>query len=120
MDRRTATGPSYEALRPFKGVTAGFPVYPNLVDDLTRAGAGYSSRAAHVCAVLAGWAYAAHDTVATMMVRLGLEKNRCRFIGIQNDTMFVCSTAYLIQKPHAAASSSSPTAGPSRSISSTG
>jgi len=31
------------------------------------------------------------------MVRLGLESNRCRFIGVSNDTMFICSTAYLVQ-----------------------
>src|SRR5262249_20358123 len=83
--------------RPFKDVGRGFPVYPRLVDDLTRAGTGYSRQAAHVCAVLSGWAYSAQETVATMMVRLGLERNRCRFISLVNDTMFVCSNAFLIQ-----------------------
>jgi hypothetical protein len=64
---------------------------------LAGAGLTYNPQAAHVCAVLAGWAYSSHETVATMMVRMGLEKNRCRSIALVNDTMFVCSTAYLIQ-----------------------
>jgi hypothetical protein len=97
MVRTKTTGPSYQELRPFKSVGRGFPVYPRLIDDLTAAGTGYSRLAAHVCAVLSGWAYSAQDTVATMMVRLGLERNRCRSICLTNDTMFVCSNAYLIQ-----------------------
>ena len=98
MIRHTIAGPTYGAIRPFKKwPTAGFPVYPKLVDDLVEGRAEYSARAAHVCSVLAGWAYASDETVATMMVRLGLEENRCRSIALNNDTMFICSTAYLIQ-----------------------
>jgi hypothetical protein len=92
-----SVGPTYKEVRPFKGLTRGFPVYPRLVDELAGAGIQYSAQVAHVCAVLAGWAYSSDETVATMMVRLGLEENRCRYIGLINDTMFICSTAYLIQ-----------------------
>jgi hypothetical protein len=97
MVRAKTTGPSYQELRPFKNVGHGFPVYPRLVDDLAGAGASYNRQAVHVCSVLAGWAYSTSETVATMMVRLGLERNRCRSISLANDTMFVCSTAFLIQ-----------------------
>jgi hypothetical protein len=72
-------------------------VYPNLVEDLLRAGPEHNPQIAHVCAVLSGWAYSQPNTVAMMMVRMGLEQNRCRYIGLFNDTMFVCSTAFLIQ-----------------------
>jgi hypothetical protein len=98
MIKGTTVGPTYGAIRPFKKWPApGFPVYPSLADDLVQAGTAYNEKAAHVCSVLAGWAYSSDDTVATMMVRLGLEENRCRFIGLSNDTMFICSTAYLLQ-----------------------
>ncbi len=100
MHTERTQGATYTKIRPFKGKAAdggGFPVYPNLVKDLVGQGAGYHEQAAHVCAVLSAWAYSEPKTVAMMAVRLGLEQNRCRSITLDNDTMFVCSSAFLIQ-----------------------
>src|SRR5262245_16234782 len=90
-------GKSYKYYRPAKPIGRGFPVYPRLVDDLLAAGTGYDAQVAHVCSVLSGWAYSDPETVAMMMVRLGLENNRTRFIQMLNDTMFICSNSFLIQ-----------------------
>lgn len=97
MQTTRIQGGSLQGLRPFKTVGGGFPVYPDLVEDLVRRGPEYDERTAHVCAVLSGWAYSDAQTVSTMMVRMGLEHNRCRYIGLTNETMFVCSSAFLIQ-----------------------
>jgi hypothetical protein len=52
---------------------------------------------AHVLGVCAGYAYADTDTVATMMVRLGLSNHACVRITQTVDAMFIFSTAYLVQ-----------------------
>lgn len=103
MQREKIRGPTFAALRPAKhgederkGAKSQFPVYPGLVDDLCR-GSGQDAQAAHVCAVLSGWAYSDARTLSAMMVRLGLEKNRCRSLEISNNAMFIRSSAYLVQ-----------------------
>jgi len=90
--------PSYATLRPVKGTGASFPIYKTLVADLVAARPrAYDSTAAYVCAVAAAWAYSEAVTLSSMMARLGLEENTCRFMGIANDAMFIASSAFLIQ-----------------------
>jgi hypothetical protein len=98
MDRYGVVGPSLAAIRRIRGETTEVPLYPNLVDDLCKVERyAYDPIAAHVCAVLCGWAYADAEVVATMMVRLGLERNRCRYIGLINDAMLISSKVYYVQ-----------------------
>jgi hypothetical protein len=100
MEKSGARGGSFQDLKPFQAVGPGitnFPVYKNLDEQLRRSPAGYDRMVAHICAVLSGWAYADPNVVATMMVRMGLEYNRCRYIGLINDSMFICSKAYFVQ-----------------------
>jgi hypothetical protein len=98
MDRYGVAGPLLDELRRIRGGNGDVPLYPNLVRDLCAIKAGdYDETAAHVCAVLCGWAYSDAEVVATMMVRLGLERNRCRYIGLVNGAMLVSSKAYYIQ-----------------------
>ena len=99
---RWAVGKSVAELRPMKeGVRAEpnaptFPVYADLEDRLVTA-ARPDEIARHVCSVLAGWAYSDAQTVADMMTRLGLVRSRCRAFLVSNNSMFIRSTAYLIQ-----------------------
>jgi hypothetical protein len=99
MERCGATGGTFDKLRPLRpSNTEDFPVYHDLVARLLRPGPfEYDATVAHVAAVLAGWSYSAPNVVATMMVRMGLERNRCRYIGLSNDALLVSSQAYLIQ-----------------------
>jgi Lipase (class 3) len=99
-----AIGKSFDAMRPLKGSVrakpgeGSFPVYDNLEDRLSRAGAaGPDEVARHVCSVLAGWAYSNAETVADMMTRLGLQESRVRAFSVSNNSMFIQSTAYLVQ-----------------------
>ncbi len=93
--------PLRSALRPVKGQGAGFPIYPQLDQDLLRplaAPARVDETARHVCSVLSSWAYSDLPTVAMMMTRLGLEaRSRCRCFEIVNHGMLLHTTAYLIQ-----------------------
>lgn len=90
--------PTYERLRPLKPVsTPTFPVYPDLVEQLVEATAHPDDTVAHVLGTCAGYAYAAADTVAMIMARMGLEDNCCRMIDEQVDAMFICSTSFLVQ-----------------------
>jgi hypothetical protein len=52
---------------------------------------------AFVLGVCSSYAYGDAHTVATMMERLGLTRNRCRMISEYVDALFLTSTAYLIQ-----------------------
>jgi hypothetical protein len=106
MQIENVQGITYAEMRPRKPITSppqigGFPVYPDLVRDLCDPGfvseEERQARALHICAVLSAWAYSDASTLSSIMVRMGLEKNRCRQIVVANDTMFVRSTAYLIQ-----------------------
>jgi hypothetical protein len=98
MEQYGTKGGSFEELRPYRGVNDQFPVYKNLEELLLKPGRfEYDPTVAHVAAVLAGWAYADAEVVATAMVRMGLQKNRCRSIALKNDAMFILSQAYLVQ-----------------------
>jgi Lipase (class 3) len=99
MERYGATGETFDRLRPLRpSKTADFPVYHDLIARLLRpARFEYDATVAHVAAVLAGWSYSAPNVVATMMVRMGLERNRCRYIGLSNSALLISSQAYLIQ-----------------------
>jgi hypothetical protein len=74
------------------------PLYPDLASHL----ASTTTRVpdddiAFVLAVCSSYAYGEADTVATIMDRLGLTRNRCRMISEYVDALFLTSTAYLIQ-----------------------
>ncbi|HXX66575.1 MAG TPA: lipase family protein [Polyangiaceae bacterium] len=99
MDRYGVAGPSLKSLRTLRPHdTAHVPVYHNLVAHLCGvAQRHYDATAAHVCAVLSCWAYADADVVATMMVRMGLERNLTRYVALINDAMLVSSKAYYVQ-----------------------
>src|SRR5205085_5788573 len=102
METESVYGITYGDIRPVKALSApkvgGFPVYPDLVDDLCGWTTGSPpEQVTHVCAVLSAWAYSDAHTLSQMMVRMGLERNRCRRICIVNDSMFVRSTAFLMQ-----------------------
>lgn len=93
-----AVAPSYAELRPFKPeTTATFPVYPDLVDRLVATHAHPDDALRFVMAVCASYAYGDADTLAMIMARLGLERNRCLKIAEYVDVLFLTSTAYLIQ-----------------------
>jgi hypothetical protein len=98
MQKQQDRAPSYRELRPIKGETDTFPVYKELVDELVGVSRGtYHPTAAHVCAVVAGWAYAEADTAAVMAARLGLRDNFYLEASIVNDAMFIASHALLVQ-----------------------
>src|SRR5262245_50631915 len=98
MLTRQGTAPPYTTLRPIKGLTARFPVYEDLVEQLRAIPRGsYHEVAAHVCSVAAGWAYSDEDTLATIVARLGLASNRWSQMSVYNDAMFIASTAFLLQ-----------------------
>ena len=101
MHVENVEGITYEELRPKKQKTpgaqvGGFPVYPDLVRELSQPGFVSDdvrqARALHVCAVLSAWSYCDAATLSSIMVRMGLAKNRCRRIVVVNDSMFVRST----------------------------
>jgi len=73
------------------------PVYPDLVQRLVTTTAVPDDDIRFVLAVCSAYAYGDADTVATMMDRLGLTRNRCRMISEYVDALFLTSTAYLIQ-----------------------
>ncbi|HVE85014.1 MAG TPA: lipase family protein [Myxococcales bacterium] len=98
MELKLAIAPTYAELRPLKpAVSPTFPVYADLPEQLTRIALHPDGTAAHVLATCAGYSYAEEDTVAMMMARLGLEKNRCLKVCLGVDAMFICSTAFVVQ-----------------------
>lgn len=105
MPVENVQGITYGQLRPLKAVTTGvggFPVYPDLVRELcdeTNPNLR-RTRALHVAAVLSAWAYSDAATLSSVAVRMGLERNRVRKISVVNDSMFVRSTAYVVQSEH--------------------
>jgi hypothetical protein len=78
-----------------------FPVHAGLADSLASAHlvapVERDVTVAHVLGTCAGYAYAATDTVSTIMARLGLEGHACVRIAETVDAMFIFSTAYLVQ-----------------------
>jgi hypothetical protein len=100
----SSVGPSFEAVRPTAaaGTDVRFPVYDDLTDRLVNpevdpATGEPDPLTAHVLAVAAGYAYSDGQTVAEMMTRLGMEKCTCLTVSFRNDTMFVASTAHVLQ-----------------------
>ena len=73
------------------------PVFPDLAERLVATSAVPDDLVRFVLAVCASYAYGAPSTVATVMDRLGLVRNRCRMISEYVDALFLTSTAYLIQ-----------------------
>lgn len=97
-------GPSFEAVRPTDAAAPAvrFPVYDDLTDRLVKPAVDPATGepdplTAHVLSVAAGYAYSDGQTVAEMMTRLGMEKCTCLTVSFRNDTMFVASTAHVIQ-----------------------
>lgn len=111
----SATGPSLEELRPLKQAVArqaedgeAFPVYPDLARRLIHHDPGETGDAdptvAHALAVCAAYAYAevvslgrTPDTLARMMTRLGLPRNRVLMVAERIDAAFVVASGYLVQ-----------------------
>lgn len=73
------------------------PVYPDLVERLATGSAVPDDVVRFVLAVCSSYAYGNAGTVATIMDRLGLTRNRCRMISEYVDALFLTSTAYLVQ-----------------------
>jgi hypothetical protein len=78
-----------------------FPIHRGLAASLVSAHVARpddrDATVAHVLGTCAGYAYAETDTVATMMLRLGLEGHVCVRIAQKVDAMLIASTAYLVQ-----------------------
>jgi len=78
-----------------------FPIYADPIDRLRRAHAAEDAdrdpTAAHLLAVLAGFAYADTATVAMMAARLGMEGSALVRVSQTVDAMQIFSTAYLLQ-----------------------
>jgi hypothetical protein len=73
------------------------PVYRDLPGRLATARIVPDADIAFVLAVCSSYAYGDAHTVAAIMDRLGLSKNRCRMVSEYVDALFLTSTAYLIQ-----------------------
>jgi len=74
------------------------PVYPDLVAHLAASTTMVPDEVVRfVLAVCSSYAYGDVATVATIMDRLGLTRNRCRMISEYVDALFLTSTAYVIQ-----------------------
>jgi hypothetical protein len=78
-----------------------FPVYEDLVARMLAAHVAVNEErnplVAHVLGVCAGYAYSDIDTVAMIMARMGFDGHTCVRITQVVDSMYVFSTAYLIQ-----------------------
>lgn len=79
-----------------------FPIHDDLVARLLAAHTRppieqRDETVAHVLGTCAGYAYADTDTVAMIMGRLGLERGACVSITQVVDTMFIASTAFVVQ-----------------------
>jgi hypothetical protein len=91
-------GPNYRTLRPYDPVESpGFPVHWDLEKRLLRPARHPDPVVAHVLATCAAYSYSDVTTLSMIMARLGLEGNHCRMITSSVDTMFIRSTAFLIQ-----------------------
>ena len=73
------------------------PVYPDLAQRLVTTTAVPDDDIRFVLGVCSAYAYGDASTMATIMDRLGLTRNRCRMISEYVDALFLTSTAYLIQ-----------------------
>ena len=86
-------------MRDESAIGAGLPnpVYRDLPGRLATARVVPDADIAFVLAVCSSYAYGDAATVAAIMDRLGLTKNRCRMVSEYVDALFLTSTAYLIQ-----------------------
>jgi hypothetical protein len=97
---RAGPAPPGPRSRPLPGQD---PVYPDLAGRLIAgpppgAEAAFPDRiAAHVLAVLAGYAYSDLDTVGLMMTRMGLPGARIMQISQDVNAMFISSSCYVVQ-----------------------
>jgi lipase (class 3) len=73
------------------------PVYPDLERHLIDTTAVPDDITRFVLVVCSAYAYGDASTVAMIMDRLGLTRNRCRMISEYVDALFLTSVAYLIQ-----------------------
>lgn len=73
------------------------PVWPDLAQRLVATTGVPDDDIRFVLAVCSAYAYGDAATVAAIMDRLGLTRNRCRMISEHVDALFLTSTAYLIQ-----------------------
>jgi len=96
---RDTRAPDPEALEPLKDVAAmpRFPVYEKLANVLNETVDHPDDKVAHVLATCAGYAYSTDETVAMIMSRMGLERNKTRMVALDVDAMFIRSTAFLVQ-----------------------
>lgn len=97
-------GPSYADLKPMKGPeNSNLPVYPDLLDKLASESSHPDREVAYALATCAGYAYAESKgcgdarTVATMMTRMGLPGNHCQAIELTVDSMYLDTTAFMVQ-----------------------
>lgn len=92
--------PDLDALRPGR---VSRPIFPELVDDLVAAKVGelpmwpVSSPIPYVMGTLSAYAYSTTGTIASIGTRLGLGDLHCRLAAEIVDTMFIRSTAYILQ-----------------------
>ncbi len=110
----TATGPSYEQLRPLKTARSRsldedrFPVHRDLLDRLLAHDPASSGQAdpvvAHALAVVCAYAYAdvvglggTPDTLAAMLTRLGLPSSRVLMVEERIEAAFVVAAGFLVQ-----------------------
>lgn len=91
-----ATAPDLEALHPNRQY-AQRSVYPGLIETLLEHDGAAHREIAHLLATCSGYAYGDEVTVATMMARMGLPKNRCLRISESIDAMLIRATAQLVQ-----------------------
>ncbi len=86
-------------MRDDSAIGAGLPnpVYRDLTGRLATTRIVPDRDVAFVLAVCSSYAYGDARTVATIMDRLGLTKNRCRMVSEYVDALFLTSTAYLVQ-----------------------
>lgn len=89
--------PDYEGLRPLRGDKGPFPIIDGLANKLANPPPQPDATIARVLATCAGYSYSDLSTVATMMTRLGLPRNRCVQVSEIVDAMFICSNAFLVQ-----------------------
>lgn len=95
---KCALGPDFAKLRPMhpSPTSPTFPVYRELTDRLLTA-SDPDDAVRHVLAVCSSYAYGDQTTVAMIMTRLGLEHCRCVMVREVVSSMFISSTAFVIQ-----------------------
>ncbi|PTL80051.1 lipase family protein [Vitiosangium sp. GDMCC 1.1324] len=94
--RKPSGIPTLEAEKPFE---PGKKYVDRLLGD-TRDAQGnprYSASMSRLLAITSGWAYSDAEMLSNVLHRNGLRNNRCEYIGVVNDALFVFAKAYFIQ-----------------------